>query len=322
MGGPRQVGMVMLDQWVAGDHPYRKTLDLIDIERLCEPIVDLGHGGRGAKGFGVVTRFQCPLLQFMEDLSDRELGRYLQGNVAAKFFCGFGLTDRTPDYRLFTEARRRIGTKRLSVLFATLRDQLKAKGWVSDVFTFVDATHLISKAKRWQGRDNAIAAGSEKLNNEVLIAEGFSRQRRTDRLQGQVLVRGQASHERGHASRADPEGGDHGGERLGCVGVEARVSGWRSRVRGSGVLRINGSTEWARRGCHDGCIKRNNMQGKDRDKGRWVSSIRAPFERVFSKRNPRVRYRGRVKSQFVAFMQALGFHLRRLLVPEADPLWA
>ena len=38
------------------------------------------------------------------------------------------------------------------------------------------------------------------------------------------------------------------------------------------------------------------QKGKDRDKDRWISSIQTPFERVLSKRNPRVRYRGRVKN--------------------------
>ena len=128
MSGPRQVEMVMLDQLVAKDHPYRRILDLVDFEQLCETIAKLDNPGRGAKGFGIITLFQCLLLQFMEDLSDRELQRYLQENVAAKFFCGFGLTDRTPDYSLFTKARRRIGTQRLSALFATLRDRLKTKG--------------------------------------------------------------------------------------------------------------------------------------------------------------------------------------------------
>ena len=64
------------------------------------------------------------------------------------------------------------------------------------------------------------------------------------------------------------------------------------------------------------------MKGKDRDKDRWISSIRAQLERVFSKRNPRVRYRGRGKNQFAAFMAAMCFNLKRLLVLKADPLWA
>jgi len=47
----------------------------------------------------------------MEDLSDREMERYLQENVAAKYFCGFSLTEKTPDYISFSKMRARVGTR-------------------------------------------------------------------------------------------------------------------------------------------------------------------------------------------------------------------
>ena len=105
MHDANQVEMATLNQLVAEDHPYRKILNLIDLDRLCEPITDLDNADRGANGFGIVTLFKCLLLQFMEDLSDRELQRYLQENNAAKFFRGFDLMGRPPDYSLFTRAR-------------------------------------------------------------------------------------------------------------------------------------------------------------------------------------------------------------------------
>ena len=43
-------------------------------------------------------RFKCLLLQFFEDLSDRELERYLNENNAGKWFCEFGLSEPTPDH--------------------------------------------------------------------------------------------------------------------------------------------------------------------------------------------------------------------------------
>lgn len=61
----------------------------------------------------------------MEDLSDRELERYLQENNAAKWFCDFSLTEPTPDYSVFNRARDRIGTTLLSQLFSHLHDQLR-----------------------------------------------------------------------------------------------------------------------------------------------------------------------------------------------------
>ena len=39
---------------------------------------------------------------------------------------------------------------------------------MSEVFTFVDSSHLVSKANLWKERDEAIRKRYEKLNNEVL----------------------------------------------------------------------------------------------------------------------------------------------------------
>ncbi|MDR4466874.1 MAG: transposase [Nitrospira sp.] len=57
---------------------------------------------KGADGYGVERLFRCLLVQFMEDLSDRELARYLEENLAAKWLCGFSLSEPTPDYSLFS----------------------------------------------------------------------------------------------------------------------------------------------------------------------------------------------------------------------------
>jgi IS5 family transposase len=56
------------------------------------------------------------------------------------------------------------------------------------------------------------------------------------------------------------------------------------------------------------------MLDKNRDLDRWISSIRSPYEMVFSHENKRVRYRGIAKNQFAAFMQAICFNLKRLYV--------
>ena len=107
------------------------------------------------KGFGVLRLFKCLLLQFMEDMSDREIERYLADSTAAKWFCDFALTDRTPDHTVFSKMRKKLGTILLSKIFTKFRDQLRSSGYMSEVFTFVDATHLISKASLWEERDEA-----------------------------------------------------------------------------------------------------------------------------------------------------------------------
>jgi transposase len=45
------------------------------------------------------------LLQHLEDISDRALERFLQENTAAKWFCNFALSDKTPTYSIFSKMR-------------------------------------------------------------------------------------------------------------------------------------------------------------------------------------------------------------------------
>ena len=66
-------------------------------------------------------------------------------------------------------------------------------------------------------------------------------------------------------------------------------------------------------------IKKNNMKEKNKDLDRWVTKIRSPYERVFSKDNKRVRYAGIAKNQFAEFMKAICFNLRRVTVIKANP---
>ncbi len=104
----------------------------------------------------------------MEDLSDRELERYLADSNAGKWFCDFALTETTPDYSVFSKIRKKIGTNLLSKIFANFREQLRKQGYMSEVFTFVDASHLISKASLWTERDELRKQKYDKLNNETL----------------------------------------------------------------------------------------------------------------------------------------------------------
>ena len=61
------------------------------------------------------------------------------------------------------------------------------------------------------------------------------------------------------------------------------------------------------------------MKDKNKDKDRWISGIRAAYERVFSKDNKRARYLGVAKNQFAAFMQAITFNMKRLIAIDALP---
>jgi transposase, IS5 family len=101
---------------------------------LGKPYSELGGGG-----YRIEQGFRCLLLQYVEDLSDRQLERCLRENLAAKFCCGFELMDQTPEFSYFRRLRSRIGLTELRKQCNRVWESLKASGLIREVFTFVDS---------------------------------------------------------------------------------------------------------------------------------------------------------------------------------------
>lgn len=309
-----QTEIVSLNDLVSEQHMYRKFASIWQLKNVEIELAKIEEAS-DHKGYGVFRLFKCLLLQFMEDLSDRELERFLQENMAGKWFCGFNLMEPTPDHSVFFRARKRIGTNRLAQIFADLKSQLQAKGLMSEVFTFVDATHLIAKANLWQERDKAIKAKYEKLNNETLPKVAHDKQARIGCKGGNKYWYGYKQHtsvdmQSGFinkvaitpANLTDAQGLKHVAPNAGAVYAD------------KGYCTKPCKQVAKRKGLHLAAIKNNNMKDKNQDLDRWYSGIRSPYERVFSKQNKRVRYVGIAKNQFSAFMNALCFNLKRLVV--------
>jgi len=127
--------MVTLDDLVGKNHPYRKLISLVNFEHLCLPLRKKLEAKGTLHGYGINTLFRCLLLQFYQDLSDRQLQDYLQENMAARLFCGFSLNHKTPTYSLFSKVRDRIGTQMLAKLFNKLNRSLKRKGYLPQPYT-------------------------------------------------------------------------------------------------------------------------------------------------------------------------------------------
>ena len=63
------------------------------------------------------------------------------------------------------------------------------------------------------------------------------------------------------------------------------------------------------------------MHCKNKDFDRWRSSVRAPFEGVFSKFKKRARYRGHANVQIQFFMDAIVHNVTRLVDIHSQPLF-
>ena len=257
----------------------------------------------------------------MEELSDRELERYLEENVAAKLFCSFGLTDPTPDFSTFSLTRTRIGTEGLADLFNAVRDSLKDAGLVREVFTFVDATHLISKVSLWNERDKGIKQGIDKLNNEnvsKLAADPDARFGHKGRMGKWYGFKFHVSIDMSHgficrlattsANVEDNQGARHVLPKSGMV--------FGDKAYGYG----NCKHHMKRLGLHSGAILRKRAIGKDIDKDKWLTKVRMPYEGAFSKFEKRARDKGIAKCQFQGFMEAFVHNFKRLVTLNAGPL--
>ena len=307
-----QMEIVSLEQLVPKKHSYRSLKEMLDFKRLVKS-VSIKKNSFGAIGFGKERLLMCLILQFMEDSSDREFERFIAENNAGKWFCGFSLTEKTPDYTTICKFRNTIGTKQLGNLFRAVKKQMQEKNCCSEIFTFIDATALVSKLSLWNERDKAITAGYEKLNNEILpmlatdkeakigaksnnkFWYGFKKHVAVDTQSGMITNVCVTS-----ANVTDADGAKYILPEIGAVLAD---KGYVGAIK-----------DIVQRGLHAMVIKRNNMIDKNKKLDKWITKLRSPYERTFSKQNKRVRYKGVEKNQGAEYLYAIAYNFRRLLV--------
>ena len=303
-------------------HKLYKIQQTVDLTSLVYRLKELEHED-GRHGDGLDVGLKSLFLQFFYDLSDRELEDRLRYDLGFKWFCGFTAFEQTPDHSYFGRFRERVGTKRIGKLFKAIVNKAKEKHLIRGVFHFVDATSIISKNTTWAERDSAIKQGEEALNNRNV--KKYS---------------------------ADPQA------RFGCKGKSKFWFGYKGHIgvdMGSGLIEsaaltpanisdqagfkhicprdgqmVFGDKSYCLKtaqeamaicGAVSGAILKHNMIGKNKDLDRWRSSVRAPFEGVFSKFEKRARYRGHAKVQFQFFMDAIVHNVKRLVAINSPPLF-
>ena len=257
-----QMEMICLNDLVPKAHSYRKFVNIWTFEYVSQELRKL-EKDNPYKGYGLLRLFKCLLLQFMENLSDRELERYIQENNAAKWFCHFELSERTPDHTVFCKIRQKIGVATLSKIFTHLRTQLKSQGLMNEVFSFVDASHLIAKADLWKETDKAIAKKYDKLNNETLPKVAVDRQAR-------IGCKGKSKYWYGYKQHVSVD------MQTGLINKVAitpanltDAQGFRNVCPSQGAIYADkgyctsdATREAARKSCHLAAIKKNNMKEK------------------------------------------------------------
>ena len=311
-----------LNALVRAGHELRKIDATVSFEKIARKYIEL-KTTVGRRGYGLVVGIKCLFLQFYYDLSDRELETRLRDDIAFRWFCGLTLDDQTPDHTFLCRIRTVLGARRVGQVFKNIVQKAQEKKIMRKVFTFVDATAVKAKETTWEQRDQALKDGEEKLNNGNVGNYSADKDARFG-------CKGKSKFWYGYKKHVSADMGSGMIENVAVTPANvpdqdgvALICPDNRMVFGDKAYCLSPAQKAMQaRGCHSGAILKNNMKAKNKDKDRWLTSVRAPFEGIFSKDETRARYRGLMKMQLQAFMEAIVFNVKRLLVINAPPLFA
>ena len=92
-----------------------------------------------------VLMFKLVFLQFLYDLSDRQLEERATWDLMFKCFLGLSAEELPPDHTTRCRFRQRLGAEGFQRLFNQVVEQARAQGLVSDCLHIIDATHMTAK---------------------------------------------------------------------------------------------------------------------------------------------------------------------------------
>lgn len=295
------------------DHAYRKISKLINFEALTKPLEKL-YSPLGQHGIPVVKGIKGMMLQFWEDYSDRQMEAAVRENFAIRWFCGFSLTDKTPDHTYFCKLRKRVGTKRIADMFNFINAELQRKGLFGNIFYFMDASTIITKTALWEERDRAIKDGHDKLNNLIVKDYAADKEARWGAKSKKNIWFGYKRH-----TAVDM--------RYGLISkttvTPANVLDYQVVEQicpKEGYIFMDKLYDTKKTdqkikacGCSPGTIRKNNNPNKNQDLDKWRSQMRMPYESTFSKLPKRARYRGKTKVAFQNFGESINYNLKKAI---------
>src|SRR6266849_5657904 len=141
---PTDLDLLVFEKLIPADHYLRRLKAALNFEPLRELVADCYAVGLGAPAEDPGRLLNLSLLQFQYDLSDNQVLRQAQVNVAFRFFLDLSLESLLPVPSLLSQFRTRLGVDRFTRVFNEILRQGRVQGLVRDRLRLKDATHLIA----------------------------------------------------------------------------------------------------------------------------------------------------------------------------------
>jgi transposase len=141
---PTEIDRLVFEKLIPSDHLLRRVKAAIDFDRFREKVRDSYSPDMGRGAEDPVRMIKIEFLEFLHNLSDREVLKQLQVNVAFRYFLDLSLDSQLPTSGLLSQFRARLGEKRHTALFDEVVSQARQKGLVKDRLRLKDATHVIA----------------------------------------------------------------------------------------------------------------------------------------------------------------------------------
>jgi transposase len=147
----QQMEIVILEQYIPKDHLLRKIdqdIDFSFIHDICKPLY-CPNNGRPAIDPEIL--FRMLFVGYLYGIrSERRLEEEINYNMAYKWFCGLGLTEKAPDATTISANRKRrfCDNDIAEKIFDEILRQAIRKGLVGGQVMYTDSTHIKAKANK------------------------------------------------------------------------------------------------------------------------------------------------------------------------------
>jgi len=136
-------GDFIYEQVIPKNHFLVKMAQVIDFSFVNDLVKDLYHETNGRPAWEPQVLFKMLFLEFLHKLSDVEISKMAQTELAFKWFIGLKITDAVPDDSTLVRFRQRLGENKLKKIFEEVLSVANQKGlFLKKRMVIIDSTDI------------------------------------------------------------------------------------------------------------------------------------------------------------------------------------